>query len=70
MMTRRTAFTLLAAIWAKQTTVWSGRATCPWPTTLTLDLGAGACTVKRLRVEQGALSAEVSVEDLIAALKQ
>jgi hypothetical protein len=66
---RRTALTLVATIFGVQRGYVTPRGTCPEPDTLTLDLGAGNCTVKRLRVQQGALSAEVSVEQLIQALK-
>jgi hypothetical protein len=66
---RRTALTLVATIFGVQRAPISPQATCRLPETLVLDLGAGACSVKRVRVQQGALSADVNVEQLIQALK-
>lgn len=69
MIDRRTALTVVATIFGVQRGYVTPRGTCPEPDTLTLDLGAGNCTIKRLRVQQGVLSAEVTVTDLIAALQ-
>lgn len=69
MIDRRSALVLVATIFAVQRGYVAPKGTCPEPETLTLDLGAGACTIKQLRVQQGALSVDVSVTDLIAALK-
>lgn len=36
---------------------------------ITIDFGAGACTVQTIRLQQGAIFVDVPVADLLSALK-
>jgi hypothetical protein len=67
-MDRRAALQVVASIFGMQTARVTPRGTCPLPETLILDLGAGACSVKTIRVQQGAIWADILVSDLMAAL--
>jgi hypothetical protein len=69
MIDRRAALQLVSSLFAMQTAHVTPRGTCPLPETLTLDLGAGACAIKTIRIVQGAVSLDVSVDELLAALK-
>jgi len=69
MITRRDALVVVASILTRgqpQRREQSG--TCTVPTTLTLDLGSGGCTVQAIRVQLGALSATIPTTELLSAL--
>jgi len=68
MITRRVALEVVASIFAMQTAPVTPKGTCTLPTTLVLDLGAGACRIRTVRVQAGAIWADIPVDDLLAAL--
>jgi hypothetical protein len=68
MITRRAALEVVASILGMQAARVTPRGTCPLPELLILDLGAGACSVKTIRVQQGAVWADIPVSDLLTAL--
>jgi hypothetical protein len=68
MLSRRDALHIVAALLARQTTRVTPQTVCPLPETLVLDLGAGACRVHTIRVQQGAVHADILVSDLLMAL--
>ena len=66
---RRTALTVVAGILTRgQPQRKEASGTCTVPTTLTLDLGSGGCSVQQIRVQQGAVSATIPVSELLQAL--
>lgn len=68
-MTRRDALSIVAALLTQtQAQAQEASGTCHVPETLVLDLGAAACRVKQVQVKQGALTATISVDDLLTAL--
>jgi hypothetical protein len=68
MIDRRAALQVVASIFGMQSAKVTPRGTCPLPTTLVLDLGSGNCTIKSIRVQQGAVWADIPVVDLLTAL--
>lgn len=68
MIDRRSALQLVAAIFGMQSARVTPRGTCPLLTTLVLDLGSGNCTIHTIRVQQGAVWADIPVVDLLVAL--
>jgi hypothetical protein len=69
MITRRDALVVVAAVLSRgQAQAHEQTGTCTTPTTLTLDLGSGGCTVQQIRVQQGAISATIPVSELLQAL--
>jgi hypothetical protein len=69
MLTRRDALVDVAGILTRgQPQALEQTGTCTVPQTLVLDLGSGPCSVERIRVQQGALSATIPTIDLLAAL--
>jgi hypothetical protein len=66
---RRTALTVVASILSRgQAQAQEPTRTCTEPETLVLNLGSGACSVKQIRVQQGAVSATIPVSELLQAL--
>jgi hypothetical protein len=69
MLTRRDALIVVAGILTRgQPQAREQTGTCTVPDTLVLDLGSGACSVKAIRVQQGAISATISTTELLQAL--
>jgi hypothetical protein len=68
MVDRRAALQVVASILGMQAGRVTPRGTCPLPDTLTVDFGAGACTVRQILLVQGALTARVDVQELLASL--
>lgn len=67
-MTRRDALWIVACLLGSETPQ-AQTVTCrPYPEVLRLSLGAGACSVKRIEVTFGALTATIPVSELMAAL--
>ena len=68
MLSRRDALHIVAALLARQTARVTPQTVCPVPETLVLDLGAGACRVRTIRIQSGAIGANISVEELLSVL--
>ena len=69
MLTRRSALSLVAALLTRgQAQPKPPSSPCRLPERLILNLGSGACTVKTIRVQQGAVGVDISVSELLTAL--
>jgi hypothetical protein len=69
MISRRSALAIVAALVTRtQAQPLQKASPCRLPERLVLDFGSGACTVKTIRVQQGAVWADVPVGDLLTAL--
>ena len=67
-MTRRTALSLVASLLARGQAQTQTTRCAPVPETLTLNFGSGACTVKSIRVVQGARTVTIPVSAVLDAL--
>lgn len=67
-MTRRDALIVVIALLSHQQAQAQTKTCHPVPEELLLNLGEGACTVKRIKIKQGLQSVTITTNELLSVL--